>query len=126
MKLNSDKTKVNIEIDDGRTEDLGVKTENGTLKIYRTCFVLPYILNMDHLATYCGISPKQLHLFISNKRKAYSTFKLRKKKGGFRKIDAPSKNMKLVQRWILDNILYKLNPGEYAHGFIPKKSIAQA
>jgi retron-type reverse transcriptase len=100
-----------------------VKTKNGLLKLYETIFVLPYFLNVDHLASYCGISPSQLHLFISNKRKAYSTFKLPKKRGGIRTIDAPSKKMKLVQRWILDNILYKLNPGEYAHGFIPKKSI---
>jgi len=67
---------------------------------------LPYILNVNHLANLCEISPPQLHLFVSNKRKAYSTFKLPKKRGGFRKIDAPSKNMKLVQRWILYKILY--------------------
>jgi len=85
---------------------------------------LPYFFNVDHLANSIGFSPPQLHLFISNKRVAYSTFKLPKKKGGFRSIDAPSKDMKLVQRWILDNILYKLNAGEYAHGFVPGKSIA--
>lgn len=124
LKPNSDKTIINIELDDGRIDELVVKTKNGKLKIYESIFVLPYIFNVDHLASYCGLSTSQLHLFISNKRKAYSTFKLPKKKGNFRKIDAPSKNMKLVQRWILDNILYKLDPGEYAHGFIPKKSIA--
>ena len=85
---------------------------------------LPYILNIDHLAHLSGISPQQLHLFIKNKRIVYSSFKLPKKNGGFRSIDAPSKNMKLVQRWILDNILYKLNAGEYAHGFVPNRSIA--
>jgi len=123
FKLNSEQTKVNLEIDDGRTDEFVVKNINGKLKIYKI-IVLPYIFNVDHLASICGISPSQLHLFISNKRKAYSTFKLPKKKGGFRLINAPSKNMKLVQRWILDNILYKLNAGEYAHGFIPNKSIA--
>ncbi|MBU4220486.1 MAG: hypothetical protein KKA10_02490 [Euryarchaeota archaeon] len=195
LKLNSGETKVNIEIDDGRTDEFVVKTRNDELRIYKE-IVLPYILNVDHLSSVCGISPKQLHLFISNKRKAYSTFKLPKKRGGylfswdnipgndngrlieflsqkfgidwiktakiekiddvktirvtngknylslklndertkvnfeidgdriaefiartkngklniygggFRSIDAPSKNMKLVQRWILDNILY--------------------
>lgn len=122
LKLNSDETKVNIEIDNGRTDEFVVRNKNDELRIYKE-IALPYILNIDHLASVCGMSPKQLHLFVSNKRKAYSTFKLPKKMGGFRSIDAPSKNMKLVQRWILDNILYKLNPGEYAHGFIPKKSI---
>lgn len=123
LKLNSDNTKVIIEFDDGKTEEFLAKTKNDKLKIYEILFILPYIFNVDHLASICGISPSQLRLFISNKRKAYSTFKLPKKRGGFRLIAAPSKNMKLVQRWILDNILYKLNAGEYAHGFIPKKSI---
>jgi len=85
---------------------------------------LPYILNIDHLAELTGSSPAQLHLFISDKRKAYSSFKLPKKRGGFRKIDAPSKKMKIVQRWILDNMLYKLDAGKYAHGFVPNRSIA--
>ncbi|MCD4675709.1 MAG: retron St85 family RNA-directed DNA polymerase [Desulfobacula sp.] len=85
---------------------------------------LPYFFNVDHLANSIGFSSPQLHLFISNKRVAYSTFKLPKKNRGFRLIDAPSKDMKIVQRWILDNILYKLNVGEYAHGFVPGKSIA--
>lgn len=122
LKLNPEKTKVNLEIDDGRTDEFVVKSINGKLKIYKI-IVLPYIFNVEHLASICDISPSLLQLFITNKRKAYSTFKLPKKNGGFRLINAPSKNMKLVQRWILDNILYKLNAGEYAHGFIPNKSI---
>lgn len=123
LKPNSDKTIVSVEIDDGRIEELVVKTKNGKLRLFGKIFVLPYIFNVDHLASICGVPPLQLRLFLSNKRKAYSTFKLPKKRGGFRLISAPSKNMQLVQRWILDNILYKLNAGEYAHGFIPKKSI---
>jgi len=35
----------------------------------------------------------------------------------------PGKKMKFIQRWILDKILYKLDPGDYAHGFIPGKTI---
>jgi len=85
---------------------------------------LPYIFNIDNLAELTGSSPAQLRVFISDKRKAYSSFKLPKKRGGFRKIDAPSKKMKIVQRWILDNILYKLDAGKYAHGFVPNRSIA--
>lgn len=122
LKLNLNENRVNIEIDNGGIDEFVIKTKDDELRVYKE-IVLPYILNVNHLASVCGISPAQLHLFISNKRKAYSTFKLPKKKGGFRSIDAPSKNMKLVQRWILNNILYKLNAGEYAHGFIPKKSI---
>ena len=84
---------------------------------------LPFFYNIDHLACLTEISPSQLHLFIKNKRLAYSTFKLPKKRGGFRVINAPSKKMKYVQRWVLDIILYKLDAGEYAHGFLPGRSI---
>ena len=84
---------------------------------------LPFFYNIDHLACLTEISPSQLHLFIKNKRLAYSTFKLPKKRGGFRVINAPSKKMKCVQRWVLDIILYKLDAGEYAHGFLPGRSI---
>ncbi|MCK4795972.1 MAG: retron St85 family RNA-directed DNA polymerase [Spirochaetes bacterium] len=84
---------------------------------------LPYICNVDHIALLTGVSSKQLRLFIYNERKAYSSFRIPKKRGGFRTIDAPSKKMKKIQRWILDNILYNIDPGEYAHGFLPKKSI---
>lgn len=84
---------------------------------------LPYIMNVDHLANLSDASSKQLRLFIWDKRIAYCSFNLRKKKGGFRRIDAPSKKLKNVQRWILDNILYKLDVGDFAHGFVPNKSI---
>lgn len=84
---------------------------------------LPYIINVDHLANLSDASSKQLRLFIWNKRIAYCSFNLPKKRGGFRRIDAPSKKLKNVQRWILDNILYKLDAGDFAHGFVPNKSI---
>lgn len=84
---------------------------------------LPFIYDVQHLSNLIGVSHPQLKLFISNAKFAYTTFKLPKKKGGFRTIDAPSKVMKSVQRWILDNILYKLNVGEFSHGFVPGKSI---
>jgi retron-type reverse transcriptase len=85
---------------------------------------LPYIYDVQHFCMLTDSSLKQVNLFLSNKNKAYTTFKLPKKSGNFREINAPSKKMKHLQRWILDNILYKLNSGEHAHGFIPGKSIS--
>ena len=34
LKLNDEKTKVNLKIDDGRVDEFTVKTENGKLNIY--------------------------------------------------------------------------------------------
>ena len=49
---------------------------------------------------------------------------MKKKRGGYRTIDVPSKKLKFVQRWILQNILYSIKVSKHSHGFIPGKSIA--
>jgi len=85
---------------------------------------LPYIYDINHLAFMMGISKEQLLFFIQNKKKIYVSYKMKKKTGGFRTIDVPSKGMKFVQRWILRDILYKLRISKYSHGFIPGRSIA--
>lgn len=84
---------------------------------------LPYIYNINHFCILTKSSSKQVNLYLSNKEKGYTTFKLPKKNGDFREINAPSKKLKHIQRWILDNILYKLDSGDYAHGFIPEKTM---
>ena len=38
----------------------------------------------------------------------YKTFFIEKKDGDKRKINAPSLSLKIVQRWVLENILYKI------------------
>lgn len=85
---------------------------------------LPYFFDIDDFAKTIGFSSEMIHLFLSRKRKAYCTFKMLKKSGSFREIDAPSKPMKIIQKWILTHILYQMDPGEYAHGFVIGRSIA--
>lgn len=90
---------------------------------------LPYIFDLSHFVDLCNfskkcnVSEKQLRFFIRFKKSAYSSFDIPKRSGKLRRIDAPAKPLKCVQRWILDNILNKLNPGRFAHGFVPKRSI---
>ncbi|MDR0905452.1 MAG: reverse transcriptase family protein [Oscillospiraceae bacterium] len=52
----------------------------------------------------------------------YNRFIVKKGKK-HRLITAPSKPLKLRQRWILDNILSKIEISEYAHGFAKNRSI---
>lgn len=40
-----------------------------------------------------------------------------------RVIHSPSKKLKVRQRWILENILYKIDIPDCVHGFVPNKSI---
>ena len=84
---------------------------------------LPYFYNVDDFSKACGVSPRQILFYAAHKRRAYVSFKVLKKKGGFRIIDAPCKNLKLIQRWILDNILNHLNVSSSCHGFTQDRSI---
>jgi RNA-directed DNA polymerase len=85
---------------------------------------LPYFYDIDHFCKSLRISSRQVRFFLSNEEKAYKSFEVPKKSGGLREINAPMKEMKLIQRWILDNILYRLKVGEHAHGFVPGKTIS--
>ncbi len=85
---------------------------------------LPYIYDLNHLSFLIGESTEQLDFFVRNKRKVYVSYKMKKKRGGYRTIDVPSKKLKFVQRWILENILYSMKVSKDSHGFIPGKSIA--
>lgn len=84
---------------------------------------LPYIYNLEHLAELSDVSHRRLEFYIFNKPKAYCSYLVKKKKGGYRKIDAPCKDLKKVQRWILDYILYSVSLPENVHGFVPERSI---
>lgn len=58
---------------------------------------------------------------ISSKGDHYRTYHL-KKKSGWRRVDAPRTYIKVVQHWILDNILSKIECHNCAHGFISGRS----
>jgi retron-type reverse transcriptase len=64
-----------------------------------------------------------IHPFIKDKDTRYREFKIPKKKRGYRTINAPSPQLKSVQKhlkWVL-NRYYR--PTDYAHGFIRGRSI---
>ncbi|HEY5123429.1 MAG TPA: retron St85 family RNA-directed DNA polymerase [Ignavibacteria bacterium] len=84
---------------------------------------LPYIYDVNHFCNLSSSSSNAVKLFLLDKKTAYSTFQVPKRNGGIREINAPSKTMKPIQRWILDNILYKMEVGDSVHGFVPKRSI---
>lgn len=79
---------------------------------------LPVIFSVEHLAILMGVQSGYLrHLIGENKNggyrdlpykfKRYNYFKLKKRRGGYREIMSPSKDLKFIQKWILVNILEK-------------------
>ncbi|WP_009633872.1 reverse transcriptase family protein [Synechocystis sp. PCC 7509] len=88
---------------------------------------LPRLENAGQIAAAMGISVGQLR-FLAFSRKTstichYIRFTIPKKTGGSRSISAPMPKLKESQKWILVNILNKLELHEAAHGFRRDRSI---
>jgi retron-type reverse transcriptase len=85
---------------------------------------LPIASSQEDLAKLMRISIGQLH-FLAFARQVhhYNSFEIPKKTGGIRKISAPKFVLKKIQKWILNNILKKLEIDQAAHGFVPARSI---
>lgn len=85
---------------------------------------VPIIYNLRHLRQLLGIHKSaQDRLFGNKKRNSYRIFYIPKKSGGFRKIEAPSDELKSIQLWIKENILDKFSVSQYAKGFVKGTSI---
>ena len=81
---------------------------------------LPVIFDFLHLAYYLGCCSTKLQGIVANVESHYRTYKIRKKSGVTRKIEAPDVMLKKVQRWIYVNILCKDRSIPYCvHGFMP-------
>lgn len=55
----------------------------------------------------------------------YKTFYINKKSGKKREINSPAYSLKVVQRWVLENILYRIKVSKYSYGFIKNYEINQ-
>ncbi|MCQ9638209.1 reverse transcriptase family protein [Chryseobacterium sp. WG14] len=89
----------------------------------------PVIFSLYHLAQEAGVEYSYLKFLIGEndsgyqyKYKRYRYFKLQKKRGGYREIMVPSKDLKYIQKWILINILYSYQLSDSCKGFVPKQS----
>lgn len=119
------KIKFDDYFEEGIIPALQEKEYNNNLKSFKLLKSnkLPYIYDISHFCSLSNFSVKQVNYFLIKKEKAYVTFNLPKKAGGLREINAPTKQMKPIQRWVLDKILYKICIGDHVHGFVPKRSI---
>ncbi len=78
---------------------------------------LPMMKSFKDLVQNLRLSEKLVYWLTSTSPKRYKTFYLEKRDGSKRKIDAPVNSLKVVQRWILDNILSKIRVSPYSFGF---------
>jgi RNA-directed DNA polymerase len=84
---------------------------------------LPMIATGADLAGVLELTPGQLQWFINDTAAHYYSFRIPKRSGGVRIINAPKKRLKKIQKWILANILEKIEPSTSAHAFRKGHSI---
>ncbi|HEU5119265.1 MAG TPA: reverse transcriptase family protein, partial [Isosphaeraceae bacterium] len=88
---------------------------------------LPVLHSAADLAEALGIDLKALRWLTYHRRGAsvvhYHRYQIAKKTGGVRSISAPKPALAFAQKWILREILRKLQPEPQAHGFVPGRSI---
>ncbi len=72
----------------------------------------PVVFTLMHLARLAGSPWERLHQCVKRTRDPYSTFEVRKKSGGNRRICVPAPFLKRTQAWIHENIL--CSPGARA------------
>jgi len=84
---------------------------------------IPIIFEFDHLCRLLGRKKSYLASAINSPWNHYRTFKIPKRRGGFREINAPYPALLECQQWINSNILSKVNTHSSAHGFQKNKSI---
>jgi retron-type reverse transcriptase len=79
---------------------------------------LPIISDIYSFADCIGLSTSLLYILSNEKNdNRYKIFSIPKKDGSLRTIYEPSYSMKIVQRWILNEILYKIPISQFAFGF---------
>lgn len=85
---------------------------------------LPVIYDQQHLSLLVGYEELYLIKVSNSQELFYREFEIIKKnKIDYRTISEPLPNLKNIQRWILREILSKLEPSEYSKAFRPNYSI---
>ena len=77
------------------------------------------------LAAFLGVKPYQLnyYAFHIDKRRAYETFRIRRRYGRDRRIEAPRPTLKYIQRLIHEALMRVYGPHPAVHGFRTGRSI---
>lgn len=107
--------------------DIGIKSElyQEYLPFISSCIErkIPPIFEIEHLALLLGRDLSTLLSMIEGSKSFYRTFRLRKRSGGTRVIQAPYPSLLEVQRWINTNILETTTLPNCVTGFRKKYSI---
>jgi retron-type reverse transcriptase len=85
--------------------------------------MLPPLINGRVLSFILGISHRLLYAMANVPARYYRHFQIEKRSGGTRLISTPRVFLKVVQRWILLNILYRMGLPSFVTGFVPERGL---
>lgn len=86
---------------------------------------IPIIYELEHFSLLVGYNSKYILGAYYKTDAFYRHYTINKRSGGLREISEPLPSLKEIQRWILDNILYKCEVSRFAKGFVPERSIRE-
>ena len=78
---------------------------------------LTYFETIEELSELTTLSTQLLYCLSTKTSKYYMIKKIPKKNGGLRELSIPSYTLRIVQRWILTEILNKILPSDRAMAF---------
>lgn len=84
---------------------------------------MPVIYTQNHLCELLGYESVYVYAASNSSQNFYHCYQIPKKNGGKRNISEPLPNLKEIQHWILENILYKFEVSPYAKAYVKNKSI---
>ncbi len=83
---------------------------------------VPVINNFEHFAEQLSLTKRLLYFLIFKSEKCYKLKTIPKKNGKNRTLHIPQFALKVVQRWILKEILEKIRVSNQSMAFVPKKN----
>lgn len=86
---------------------------------------IPIIYNTTHLSSLVGYKVSYIKRAVKFTDYYYREFTISKRNGNPREIYEPLPSLKYIQRWILRNILYKIEISNYAKAYYPKRKFKQ-
>lgn len=84
---------------------------------------LPPIFELRHLSKMLGVEESTLVRIVQTTPSFYRTFSIPKRLGGKREIATPSPVLLEAQRWVLSEVLTKLEVNDCCYGFVTGRSI---
>ena len=83
------------------------------------------LTSLHDLAQFWGIAPSQLsyYAYHVDKRRAYTSFVVRRRNGRDRRIDAPVRTLKYIQRLIHESLTRVYGAHPAVHGFLSNRSV---